>query len=41
VLTVDVVRLEQGWRIEGLSNRVVWRTGAGWGSMAATGRSSG
>lgn len=31
VLTVDVVRLEQGWRIERLSNQVVWRPGSGWG----------
>ena len=29
--TVDVVRLEQGWRIERLSNQVVWRPGSGWG----------
>jgi len=41
VPTVDVVRLERGWRIERLADRVAWRTGSGWGSMAATGRSSG
>jgi hypothetical protein len=38
VITVEVVRLERGWRITRLENRVVWRTGSGFAQMLATGR---
>jgi SnoaL-like domain len=38
VLSVDVVRLGDAWRITRLSNRAVWRAGSGYGQMAATGR---
>lgn len=38
VITADVVRLERGWRIATLENRVVWRTGSGFVQMLGTGR---
>jgi len=38
VLAVDVVRIDGRWRIQGLSNRVVWRTGSGFVQMLATGQ---
>jgi hypothetical protein len=38
VITADVVRLERGWRITALENRVVWRTGSGFVQMLETGR---
>jgi hypothetical protein len=38
VITVEVVRLEGGWRITRLENRIVWRTGSGFVQMLATGR---
>jgi SnoaL-like domain len=38
VITVEVARLEQGWRITRLENRVVWRTGSGFVQILATGR---
>jgi hypothetical protein len=38
VITAELVRLERGWRITTLGNRVVWRTGSGFVQMLATGR---
>lgn len=38
VLSVEATRLEPGWRITRLQNRVVWRTGSGFVQMLATGR---
>ena len=38
VLSADVVRIGKEWRIERLSNRVVWRTGSGFGQMLLTGQ---
>ncbi len=41
VITGEVVRLDGGWRITRLANRVVWRTGSGFAQMLATGRGGG
>jgi len=38
VLTAEVVRLDGGWRITRIENRVVWRTGSGFGQVLATGQ---
>lgn len=38
VLRVELVRIENTWRVQQLSNRVVWRSGSGFSQMLATGR---
>lgn len=41
VLTVEVARLEEGWRIERWSTRIVWRAGSALGMMRGAGRPQG
>lgn len=38
VLRVELVRVAGAWRIQALSNRIVWRTGSGFGQMLGTGQ---
>jgi SnoaL-like domain len=38
VLRAVAVRAPAGWQLSELQNRIVWRTGAGFGAMAQTGR---
>ena len=38
VITGQVVRVQEGWKISRLANRVVWRAGTGFESMLKTGK---
>jgi ketosteroid isomerase-like protein len=41
VLTGQAVRTPGGWRVKELMNRIVWRTGSGFGAVLNTGKASG